>query len=119
VSDDPAWLIAVQALDGVGVGLLGVVGVLVVADLTRGSGHTNLVHGLLAAATGVGAFLSNAVIGHVVNEAGYATGFLALAATAAVALVVVVLRVPETLIAQAPAGPTPTHFTTQHRGSAS
>lgn len=119
VSDDPAWLIAVQALDGVGVGLLGVVGVLVVADLTRGSGHTNLVHGLLAAATGVGAFLSNAVVGHVVNEAGYATGFLALAATAAVALVVVVLRVPETLNAQAPAGLTPTHFTTQNRGSAS
>lgn len=97
VSDDPAWMIAVQALDGVGAGLLGVVGALIVADLTRGSGHTNAAHGLLAAAHGVGAFLSNSIAGQIVASHGYNAGFLALAGVAALALLVCLLAVPETL----------------------
>lgn len=119
LSDNPLWLIAVQALDGVGAGLLGVVGVLVVADLTRGSGHTNLVHGLLAAATGVGAFLSNAIVGQVVAQAGYAVGFLTLAGTATLGLLVVFWRVPETLRTAPPdAAPAPEAAAHSNRSTA-
>lgn len=93
--DHPAWLIAVQTLDGVAGGLLGVVTALVVADLTRGSGRTNFAHGLLAAATGVGAFLSNTLTGQLVAATSYNHGFAALAAVSALALLVCWRFVPE------------------------
>jgi len=38
-------LVAIQILDGVGAGIFGVVSVLVIADLTRGSGRFNLASG--------------------------------------------------------------------------
>jgi hypothetical protein len=37
-----ALLVAIQVLDGVGAGIFGVVSVLVIADLTRGTGRFNL-----------------------------------------------------------------------------
>jgi MFS family permease len=93
---DPRYLVAVQLLDGVGAGIFGVVGVLVIADLTRGTGRFNLMQGALATATGLGAALSNLVTGAVVRAAGFNAGFLTLAAIAAAALAFFGLMVPET-----------------------
>jgi MFS family permease len=93
---DPRYLVAVQVLDGVGAGIFGVVGVLVIADLTRGTGRFNLMQGALATATGLGAALSNLVTGAVVQVAGFDAGFLTLAAIAASALVFFAFMVPET-----------------------
>ena len=42
----------IQLLDGIGAGIFGVVGTLVIADLTRGTGRFNLMQGALATATG-------------------------------------------------------------------
>jgi MFS family permease len=95
-STDPRYLVAVQLLDGIGAGIFGVVGVLVIADLTRGTGRFNLMQGALATATGVGGALSNLVTGAVVQAAGFDAGFLTLAAIAAAALVFFALAVPET-----------------------
>src|SRR5215475_13571854 len=53
LSDQPAFVISVQILDGVGVGVYGVLSVLVVADLTRGTGHFNFTQGAIETATGV------------------------------------------------------------------
>ena len=75
-----------QLLDGIGAGIFGVVGVLVIADLTRGTGRFNLVQGALATATGIGAALSNLITGFVVKARGYNAGFLTLAAIAVTAL---------------------------------
>ncbi len=97
VSDDPAWLIAVQALDGIGAGLLGVLFALVVSDLTRGSGRFNFAMGALSAAVGVGAFMSAITSGFVVEALGFSAGFLFLSAIAALAFVLLWLAVPETL----------------------
>ena len=63
LSINPVYLVAVQLLDGIGAGIFGVVSVLVVADLTKGTGRFNLTQGALATATGVGAGLSNLVAG--------------------------------------------------------
>ena len=52
-----------QALDGIGAGIFGVVSVIVIADLTRGTGRFNLAQGAIATATGIGAALSNALTG--------------------------------------------------------
>ncbi len=97
-SNDPRYLVAVQLLDGIGAGIFGVVGVLVIADLTRGTGRFNLMQGALATATGIGAALSNLATGVVVNAAGFDAGFLMLAVIAASALVFFAVAMPETLL---------------------
>jgi predicted MFS family arabinose efflux permease len=93
---DPRYLVAVQLLDGIGAGIFGVVGVLVIADLTRGTGRFSLMQGALATATGLGAALSNLVTGAVAGVAGFDAGFLTLATIAAAALLFFGLMVPET-----------------------
>jgi MFS family permease len=97
LSGNPYYLVAVQLLDGIGAGIFGVVSVLVVADLTKGTGRFNLTQGALATATGVGAGLSNLVAGFVVNEAGFDAGFVTLAAIAAAAAIFYALAMPETM----------------------
>lgn len=58
---NPYLLVGIQLLDGIGAGIFGVVSVLVVADLTRGTGQFNLTQGALATATGIGAALIKCV----------------------------------------------------------
>jgi MFS family permease len=96
LSVNPVYLVAVQLLDGIGAGIFGVVSVLVVADLTKGTGRFNLTQGALATATGLGAGLSNLVAGFVVQGAGFDAGFIMLAAIAAVGSVFFAIAMPET-----------------------
>lgn len=106
-SDDPWWLLAVQTMDGVGAGLYGALFPLVVADLTRGSGHFNVSLGAVATAQGIGASVSNAAAGFVVVHAGYDAAFLALGALAALGGVVFWWLMPETATGKAGAAPAP------------
>jgi MFS family permease len=94
--DDPSYLIGVQVLDGVGAGLFGALFPLVVADLTGGTGHYNLTLGAAGAAWGVGAALSNAVAGFIVDKAGFNVAFIFLAGVGAAACLLFWLAVPET-----------------------
>jgi MFS family permease len=89
-------LIAIQVLDGIGAGLFGVVSVLVVADLTRGTGRFNLTLGAISMAVGVGASLSQVIAGSIVHRFSYHAGFLFLAAVAASAFAVLYALMPET-----------------------
>jgi MFS family permease len=89
-------LIGIQVLDGIANSIFGVVSILVVADRTRGTGRFNLVQGALATAVGIGAALSTTFGGKLIQHYGYRISFLALAAVAAVALVLLWLGVPET-----------------------
>jgi predicted MFS family arabinose efflux permease len=89
-------LVAIQILDGVGAGIFGVVSVLVIADLTQGSGRFNLTLGAIGTAVGIGASLSQAIAGSIVHHFGYDTGFLFLAAVAAVAFGILYFFMPET-----------------------
>jgi predicted MFS family arabinose efflux permease len=93
---NPFYLTSVQLLDGVGAGIFGVMSVLVISDLTRGTGRFNFVQGVVATATGLGASLSNGVAGYIVQNAGYNPAFLALAGVAAVALALFWFFMPET-----------------------
>jgi MFS family permease len=96
MTSSPYALVGIQLLDGIGAGIFGVVGTLVIADLTRGTGRFNLMQGGLATATGIGAALSNLMTGFVVEAGGYDAGFLVLAAIAAAALLFSGLAMPET-----------------------
>jgi hypothetical protein len=76
-------LIAIQVLDGIGAAIFGVVSVLVIADLTQGTGRFNLTLGAVTTAVGI------------VHRFGYHSGFLFLAAVAAMALCLLWLAMPE------------------------
>jgi MFS family permease len=103
LSVNPYYLVAVQLLDGIGAGIFGVVSVLVVSDLTRGTGRFNFTQGVLATATGLGAGASNLVAGFIVKEAGFDAGFIALAILAAVGCTFFALAMPETRTSEGPA----------------
>ena len=89
-------LIGIQILDGVGAGIFNVVSVLVIADLTRGTGRFNLAQGAIATAVGIGAALSQVVAGFIVHHSSYNVGFLFLAAVAAAGLAILWFFMPET-----------------------
>jgi predicted MFS family arabinose efflux permease len=91
-----ALLVAIQILDGIGVGIFGVVSVLVIADLTRGTGRFNLTLGAISTAVGIGAALSQVIAGSIVHHFGSNAGFLFLAAVAAAALGILYFFMPET-----------------------
>lgn len=94
-SDDTAWLVGVQLLDGVGAGIFGAVLPLMVLDLTQGTGRFNASLGAVTTVFGVGAALSNGLAGLIVQHAGYSAAFLALAGIAALACLALLL-LPET-----------------------
>jgi MFS family permease len=86
---------SIQILDGVASGIFSVLSIIVIADLTKGTGRFNLTQGLLATAVGIGGFFSNLLAGFVVQKAGYDVGFLMLAVIAVVAVAVLWFFVPE------------------------
>lgn len=93
---NPYYLIGVQLLDGIGAGIFGVVSVLIVADLTKGTGRFNFTQGALATATGLGAGLSNLLTGFIVQAWGFDAGFLSLTGIAIAAALFFTVAMPET-----------------------
>jgi predicted MFS family arabinose efflux permease len=93
---NPSLLLVVQLLDGVTAAVFSVMVPLVVADLTRGTGHFNLGLGILGTATGIGAALSATLAGYISDHFGSPAAFATLAAIAFVGLVVLWLLMPET-----------------------
>jgi predicted MFS family arabinose efflux permease len=89
-------LVAIQVLDGIGAGIFGVVSVLVIADLTRGTGRFNLTLGAITTAVGIGASLSQVIAGGIVHRVGSHAGFLFLAAVASAAFAILYFFMPET-----------------------
>ena len=96
LSHNPFYIVGVQLLDGVGAGIFGVLSVIVVADLTAGTGRYNLALGAITTAQSIGAALSLLLSGYIVNTWGFDAGFMALAAVAAAAFLVCYVLVPET-----------------------
>jgi predicted MFS family arabinose efflux permease len=92
----PYAVVGIQLLDGVAAGIFGVISVLIASDLMRGTGRFNLAQGLTALSVGIGATLSNATAGYVVQWFGYPAGFLYLAGIATCALAFFSLLMPET-----------------------
>ena len=96
LTSNTALLVAIQVMDGVGAGIFGVMSVLVIADLTRGTGRFNLTLGAISTAVGIGAALSQVIAGSIVHHAGYRAGFLFLAGVASAALAILYFFMPET-----------------------
>ncbi len=86
VLEDPLWLVAVEVLDGVASGIVGVAVPVLVADVTWGSGRTQTALGGVNALQGIGGALSGAVGGYLALKLGWTWAFLALAVPAALAV---------------------------------
>jgi predicted MFS family arabinose efflux permease len=95
-SDDKAWLVGVQLLDGIGAGIFGAIFPVIVADIMRNTGRFNVAQGAIITAQGIGAALSTTLAGLVVVKTGYSAAFLTLGAVAAVGFVICWIALPET-----------------------
>lgn len=96
LSDNPAWLVGVQLLDGVGAGIFGAIFPVIVADLMRNTGRFNVAQGAIITAQSLGAALSTTLAGSVVVQVGYSAAFLTLGAIAGIGAAVCFLALPET-----------------------
>lgn len=96
LSANPFFITSVQVLDGISAGIFGVVSILIVADLTKGSGHFNLANGILITAIGLGASFSNVAAGYIANIFSFKITFLFLSAVAALAFMICLLFMKET-----------------------
>lgn len=96
LSAGAAWTVAVQLLDGVGVGIFGTLFAVVVADLAGGGGHFNAVKGAVGTMHSVGGILSAPLGGLIVLGAGYEAAFLTQAAIAGAGALLFAAAMPET-----------------------
>jgi MFS family permease len=92
----PELLLAVQLLDGITAAVFAVMVPLIVADLTRGTGHFNLGQGILGTATGIGAALSTTFAGYITDRFSSAWAFAALAVIGLVGFTTLWRLMPET-----------------------
>jgi MFS family permease len=96
MTSDPYVVVAAQLLDGISAATLGVLVPLVIADVTRGSGHFNFAQGVVGTAVAIGASFSTTITGFIADNAGGGGAFLFLASASAVGLIFVVALMPET-----------------------
>jgi predicted MFS family arabinose efflux permease len=96
VIHDPNILVIAQLLDGISGAVFGVLVPLVVADVTRRTGHFNLALGITGTAIGIGASLSTTLAGYASDHFGSQTAFIVLAVIAAAGLASIWALMPET-----------------------
>lgn len=90
------FLIAVQLLDGLSGATVTVLTILVVTDLTAGTGRFNLARGFVGMLVGVAGSVSLAANGFLFARYGNVVGFITIAAVAAAATVILWIFMPET-----------------------
>jgi MFS family permease len=97
LTDNSAVLVAIQILDGICSGIFGIVLVLVIADLTKGSGRFNVTLGAVSMAVSIGAALSQVIAGSIAHYFSSNTSFLFLATIASIAFWILYRHMPETI----------------------
>ena len=95
-NQQPWFLVSMEVLNGIASGIFSVLSVVIVADITQGSGRFNLAQGIVQTTIGVGAAVSNLVLGLITHFAGYTAGFLTVAAIAFLGLGWYWFAMPET-----------------------
>jgi predicted MFS family arabinose efflux permease len=91
-----AFLVAAQILDGVSSAIITVLTVLVITDLTAGTGRFNLARGFVGAMLGIAASLSTLGTGYLFQFSGPLTAFLTISAVAGAATLLIWIFVSET-----------------------
>jgi MFS family permease len=103
--NNPYALTGIQILDGIGAGIFGVVSIIMIADLSQGTGRFNLLQGVVYSAIGLAGSVSSVIGGIIVKSFGYPIGFLSLAALGVLGFFFFKVMVPETKEINGPAEP--------------
>ncbi len=93
---NPYALVAVQLLDGVTAAVFAVLVPLVIADVTRGTGHFNLGQGIVGTMVGIGASVSPTYAGYLSDRFSSPIAFLGLTAVATLGAAEAWAFMPET-----------------------
>jgi MFS family permease len=93
---NPYALVAVQLLDGVTAAVFAVLVPLVIADVTRGTGHFNLGQGIVGTMIGIGASASPTYAGYLSDHFSSPVAFLGLAGVAMLGFAATWALMPET-----------------------
>jgi MFS family permease len=96
LAQDPRAIVWLQALDGLGAGIYGVVVISLAADLTQGRGKFNTLSGLFATALAIGGVVGPVISGFVVQHWGFKATFLIFAGLAFLGAGIFTTFVPET-----------------------
>jgi MFS family permease len=96
LSNDPIYIIAIQVLDGIGGGIFGVLTIIMIADLTEGTGRFNLTQGVMTAIIGIGTSISCYITGVLAKDFNYNKAFLFLTAIGCISFLFVLLFIPNT-----------------------
>jgi MFS family permease len=91
-----AAIVVIELLDGVTGAIINVLSVLIITDLTAGTGRFNVTQGAIGALLAVAAAVSTSVSGFVFQTFGITAGFLALAGIAAASAATAWAFLPET-----------------------
>jgi hypothetical protein len=86
----------VQLLDGLAGAVITVLTILVVTDLTTGTGRFNLAQGVLGMLTGTAAAISTGSVGFLVQQLGDVAGFVLMAAATTMGAALLWVFLPET-----------------------
>jgi MFS family permease len=92
---DPSLMIVIQLLDGITGAVVTVMTILIIADLTTGTGRFNLSQGVVGTLIGIAAAISTTVMGFIVERLGDTAGFLIMAAITSVGLAALWKFLPE------------------------
>jgi MFS family permease len=93
---DPRIMIAVQLLDGVTGAIVTVLTILVITDLTTGTGRFNLARGIFGTLTAFSAAISAGAFGLIIHQLGDVVGLAIMAAGTALGMAVLWVSLPET-----------------------
>jgi len=96
LTDSSVLLVAIQALDGVANGIFAIIFLLVLSDVTEGTGRFNVAQGALATLVGIGASLSNLLAEEIVEHFNYNFAFYFLAIIALLGMLLYLALMPET-----------------------
>ncbi len=96
VSHNQYYLIGLQSLDGIAMGIYGVLLTLITADLAKGTGRFNFLQGAVQSSMGLGGVLSNSLFGFIAKAIGFNASFWGLSAVAVAGGALFQFRMPET-----------------------
>ncbi|MGD9925407.1 MAG: MFS transporter [Pseudorhodoplanes sp.] len=100
LTDDYWVLIIGQLMSGLSGATITVLTVLVITDLTTGTGRFNLAQGAVGMMTGIAAAVSTAMTGFIYQDLGHSAGFLIIAVIAGAATLLLWMSLSETKPAQ-------------------
>lgn len=93
---NPNYILGIQALDGIGAGIYGVVIALMCSDLTKGRSGFNTLLGIMQTALALGSIIGPIAQGFLTQQLGFNATFITFALVASLGAALFLLKVPET-----------------------